>query len=119
MKVLAVSPLQSSPFGESIPIDWLSGEQRALDAELARLGGFSHAESEVTYGEAREVLEEFAERVDLLIVGSRGHGPLRGLIEGSVSGYLAERVPCPLLVLPRARQEVVADARRESLPSRA
>jgi nucleotide-binding universal stress UspA family protein len=110
VKVLAVSSLQSIPYGESIPMSWLSREQRAVDAELARLGGFADAEDEVTYGEPREELVELSEHVDLLIVGSRGYGPLRRLVEGSVSSYLAERVRCPLLVLPgRARKKVEAE----------
>lgn len=118
VKVLAVSSLQSIPYGESIPMSWLSREQRAVDAELARLGGFADAEDEATYGEAREELVELGEHVDLLIVGSRGYGPLRRLVEGSVSSYLAERVRCPLLVLPRrARKKVEADGRTESRES--
>jgi nucleotide-binding universal stress UspA family protein len=50
----------------------LSSEQRAVDEKLTRLGGFSVAECEVTYGEPREELQKLGEHVDLLIIGARG-----------------------------------------------
>jgi hypothetical protein len=40
--------------------------------------------------------------VDLLVVGSRGYGPLGRLIHGSTSLQLARSARCPLLVLPKA-----------------
>ena len=44
--------------------------------------------------------------LDLLVVGSRGYGPLRRTLVGSVSGELVRTAPCPVLVVPRG-----ADAR--------
>jgi nucleotide-binding universal stress UspA family protein len=35
-------------------------------------------------------------------MGSRGRGPLRAAILGSVSHSVARRAPCPVLILPRA-----------------
>jgi nucleotide-binding universal stress UspA family protein len=40
------------------------------------------------------------ERVDLLVVGARAHGPQRGVPLGSVSHYVVEHAPCPVLVVP-------------------
>lgn len=39
--------------------------------------------------------------VDLLVVGSRGYGPVMRVFLGSVSRELARIAPCPLLVIPR------------------
>jgi nucleotide-binding universal stress UspA family protein len=39
--------------------------------------------------------------LDLLVVGSRGYGPLRGALAGSVSSELMRTAPCPVLVVPR------------------
>jgi len=39
--------------------------------------------------------------VDLLFVGSRGYGPLRRTLLGSVSGELVRDAGCPVLVTPR------------------
>lgn len=39
---------------------------------------------------------------DLIVSGSRGHGPLATLLLGSVATALSERAPCPTLVARRA-----------------
>jgi nucleotide-binding universal stress UspA family protein len=41
------------------------------------------------------------EGLDLLVVGSRGYGPIRRVVVGSVSGELIDTADCPVLVLPR------------------
>jgi Universal stress protein family len=40
-----------------------------------------------------------ARAADLLVVGSRGHGILRGLLLGSVARQCAMRATCPVLVV--------------------
>jgi len=40
--------------------------------------------------------------VQLLVVGSRGYGPMKRLILGSTSDYLQRHARCSLLVLPRS-----------------
>jgi nucleotide-binding universal stress UspA family protein len=71
--------------------------QEAKD-DLAALEG---VKGEVAFGLAGEELATFGARVDLLIVGSRGYGPLRRLMLGSTAAHLASNARCPLLVLPR------------------
>jgi nucleotide-binding universal stress UspA family protein len=71
-------------------------------AELAELDG---VEGEVVVGVAGEELAAFGGRVDLLIVGSRGYGPLRRLILGGTATHLAGNARCPLLVLPRHAED--------------
>jgi nucleotide-binding universal stress UspA family protein len=39
--------------------------------------------------------------IDVLVTGSRGYGPVGGVLLGSVSRYVADHAPCPLLVVPR------------------
>lgn len=41
------------------------------------------------------------EGVDLLVLGSRGYGPLARVLLGSVSRHAAQNAPCPVLVVPR------------------
>lgn len=45
------------------------------------------------------------EGLDLLAVGSRGWGPLRRVLLGSVSSHLVRSAPCPLLVFRRGAKE--------------
>lgn len=51
-------------------------------------------------GSAAAALLEEAENADGLVVGTRGHGGLAGVIMGSVSHQLANHTPCPLTVVP-------------------
>ena len=67
----------------------------------ARLAALDGVDGEALLGLAAEELAAFAARVDLLVVGSRGYGPLRRVILGSTSTHLASHTRCPLLVLPR------------------
>lgn len=65
---------------------------------IAQLGDI---EPHVVYGDPVEELTEYSKSVDVLVVGSRGYGPLGRLVHGSTSHGLARTVHCPLLVLTR------------------
>jgi len=67
-------------------------------AALAKLEG---VEGKVVLGWAGEELASFGEQLDLLVVGSRGYGPIRRLMFGGVATQLASSSPCPLVVMPR------------------
>jgi nucleotide-binding universal stress UspA family protein len=43
--------------------------------------------------------------VDLIVVGSRGYGPVMRVLLGSVSSQLLHKAACPVLVVPRPRTE--------------
>jgi nucleotide-binding universal stress UspA family protein len=49
----------------------------------------------------RKLLEEAAVGVDLLVLGSRGFGPVMRLLIGSVSSRVIRECPCPVMVVPR------------------
>lgn len=51
---------------------------------------------------AEELLKETDLGVDLLIMGSRGHGPLGRVLLGGVSAKVVRSAPCPVLVMPRS-----------------
>jgi nucleotide-binding universal stress UspA family protein len=59
------------------------------------------AETVVPVGDAAAELIKWSHDLDLLVVGSRGYGPMRRLLLGSVSNRLVRSVACPILVLPR------------------
>ncbi len=46
-------------------------------------------------------------RAELVVVGSRGRGPLRSMVLGSVSAEVVDHAPCPVLVVRRPVAESV------------
>jgi nucleotide-binding universal stress UspA family protein len=85
------------------PADWPEGTSRLIHHSSQQLGELGDdVLGDVVYGGPREELVRFGENLDLLLIGSRGYGPLGRLFHGHVSDYLARHVPCPLVILPRA-----------------
>jgi len=59
----------------------------------------------VKSGSPAERLTHHSQHVDLFVVGSRGYGPLRRVLLGSVSAHLTRHSKCPVVVTPRAAVE--------------
>jgi nucleotide-binding universal stress UspA family protein len=51
------------------------------------------------YGHPAEVLVGESDDADLLVVGNRGHGPLSGMLVGSVSINCVTHAHCPVVVV--------------------
>jgi nucleotide-binding universal stress UspA family protein len=62
---------------------------------------------QVALGDPRVVLAELAEAASVLVLGSRGLGPVASLMLGSVSVSLSAHAPCPVVVA-RPRPAAVA-----------
>ena len=74
-------------------------------------------------GDPRDVLSHLPDHVQLLVMGSRGRGPVRSKLLGSVSAHVAKVTSVPLVVVrpgaPGALKDgvlVAADATAESRP---
>jgi nucleotide-binding universal stress UspA family protein len=99
----ALEPL-ATPYGGMVPSpfpDRRPEAQEDLD-EIVALLGDQDATARAVEGLAVDVLADAASRVDLFVVGSRGFGPARRVLLGSVSSRLARRCDAPLMVVPRA-----------------
>jgi nucleotide-binding universal stress UspA family protein len=75
--------------------------ERAIRRELEALADDGDVEVDVHAGDPADVLIHVSEHLDLMVCGSRGYGPLRAVLLGSVSRRLADEARCPVLVLPR------------------
>jgi nucleotide-binding universal stress UspA family protein len=74
--------------------------QERLAGVLAELGDI--ATGDVAFGDPARELAFEGNHLDLLVVGSRGYGPIRRLMLGSTSTKLVHEAPCPVMVLARA-----------------
>jgi nucleotide-binding universal stress UspA family protein len=101
VRLRSVVGLQNLPAAEDEPPEWTSATIEAIERERKRLREIEGFLGDVVYGDPSEELARFATEVDLLIVGSRGYGPLGRLIKGSVSTDLARHCPRLLVVIPR------------------
>jgi len=89
-----------------------------LDRAAARVRGDVPVRAELASGDTVDVLVDRSAHVDLLVLGSRGYGPLRRVLLGSVSSAVVNKAHCPVLVIGRVRRPsdgagaVSADAER-------
>ena len=72
-----------------------------LEQAVAALDPDIDASEKLLEGGARELLTRESGELDLLVVGSRGYGPLRAVLLGSVSSALVRSAQSPLVVVPR------------------
>jgi nucleotide-binding universal stress UspA family protein len=89
----AYTGLMPPAIGESIEV--------LLQQANDRMHELTGADGRAVYGLAGEELAAFGDELDILVVGSRGYGPVRRLVLGSTSSYLEHHARCSLLVLPR------------------
>jgi nucleotide-binding universal stress UspA family protein len=79
-----------------------------IDASLKIVSGVGIPAAHVIADVAREVA------ADLIVVGTRGHTALGGLLVGSVTQRLLHVAPCPVLAVPPTRTRGHAGGEREA-----
>jgi nucleotide-binding universal stress UspA family protein len=80
-----------------------AGVDATFRLETAMASGSAHTIADV----AREI------DADVVVVGTRGHTPLAGLLLGSVTQRLLHIAPCPVLAIPTTKAAASAAAERE------
>jgi nucleotide-binding universal stress UspA family protein len=70
-----------------------NGTKATLHTTRSRVGGAAHAIAEIAD----------QEHTDLIVVGTRGHTPISGLLLGGVTQRLLHIAPCPVLAVPPER----------------
>jgi nucleotide-binding universal stress UspA family protein len=107
---IAIRRVIASPVPAAYPdgyeADWADQLERSAHAELdtalrvARERGVT-VSAETVVGVPRDELVEFSRQVDLLVVGSRGWGPVRRLLLGGTADRLFRAAAAPVLAVPR------------------
>jgi nucleotide-binding universal stress UspA family protein len=75
--------------------------QESLDAVVAGLPEGIMATTVRLAGDPADALAQRSAGLDLMVVGSRGYGPLHSVLVGGVSGRLLRSAQCPTIVIPR------------------
>lgn len=105
----------TSPEIDSQIVEYLESEVARIVGRLRTAG--IDAEGDVLRGRAATVIIDEAARfaADLVVAGSRGHGPISSLLLGSVSAELVDHATCPVLVARRPEAQRVLFASDGSL----
>jgi nucleotide-binding universal stress UspA family protein len=115
LSIIAVAPSPTTLAAELEPYARAEGLANDLPALLAniespfleparqnaRTHGIAELSTHTLAGDPAASIIEFARdnAIDLIVVGSRGHGRLGGLLLGSVSQKLATHAPCSVLIV--------------------
>jgi len=108
VRALRVVQILSSAYAGFGGVAWGDALETVLADAKQQMESLEGVDGDAVLGVAGEELAAFGERVGLLVVGSRGYGPVKTLMLGSTSQYLASHARCPLLVLPRVSEGVAA-----------
>jgi len=108
-------PLGRTQASDDVAVELVLEER----ADTLRRRGMS-VETSVAHGHAADILIDRAAEwfADLIVVGSRGLGPVARIVLGSVSTHLADHAQCPVLVVrsrEATRMLLATDGTRSSL----
>jgi nucleotide-binding universal stress UspA family protein len=81
-----------------------------LDSAVASIESETGVDAQFAIGDPARILAAASEELDLLLVGSRGYGPIHAVLVGGVSGRLITEAACPVIVLPRSAGDAKDDA---------
>ena len=96
-------PEAVQPDATVVPEETIRAYREPLDRVVGDLPEGVPATGRLLFGEVVDELSMAAERdVDLLVCGSRGYGPVRRVLLGTVSSALVRQASVPTLVVPRA-----------------
>jgi nucleotide-binding universal stress UspA family protein len=101
-----LSPLGPEEYSEFKKREW----ERVYEDATRRVADSITTEPLLLHGEPAEALAEAASDLDLLVLGSRGYGPVKGTLLGSISARVMAAAACPVMVVPRGAGPTPLDA---------
>jgi len=96
-----VSDLLGTPYYEHLLAARTLIGQRLLESAQTQVGDAAPVETQLVEGPPAPAVLHIAadKRCDMIVVGSRGHGQMIGLLLGSVSSAVAQHAKCPVLIV--------------------
>ena len=96
-----MSGVQQVSTGGYMPEHLTAGAEEMLKKMAKLVPEDIHVETEALLGDPAEVVVEEAEEehYDLVVMGSRGLGKIKGIFMGSVSQQVVQECKCPVLVI--------------------
>jgi nucleotide-binding universal stress UspA family protein len=92
-----LSPLGPQEYRDYKEKEW----DRVYEDAAERVPDDVATEPLLLHGNPAEALVEATSDLDLIVLGSRGYGPVKGTLLGSVSARVMAAAACPVLVVPR------------------
>jgi nucleotide-binding universal stress UspA family protein len=111
---LTSGPIGGADIGDSQVVR--ADLEAALEKAAEGIAGIG-VETVIEQGDVVDELAGQAVELDLLVLGSRGYGPIRRALLGGVSAPMTRVCPCPLLITPRSGEERERPVRDRSLSS--
>lgn len=104
MDTVWLAPVGMAPsMGTGVGLEALETQAKELlahtHAEVATRAPELEVHELLGFGDPRQVLLEVASRASTVVMGSRGRGPVRSLLLGSVAVGVSRHVTCPLVVM--------------------
>jgi nucleotide-binding universal stress UspA family protein len=99
------------PYGSlAVAVDTMHEQAAAVLQRAAAACGVEDVEEVLEVGEAAEQIVELAaeRKASLVVVGSRGRGAWTTALLGSVSGEVATRASCPVVVVPLTARRIAS-----------
>ncbi len=100
---LEAAPLAAVSYADP---DYVETTRQLAEESLRRVAGELpagvEAQRALLRGNPADAIVRASHELDLLFLGSRGYGPVRRVLLGSVSGRVVREAHCPLIVVPRA-----------------
>ena len=95
-----VSDLLGTPQYESLLVARSMIGQQLLESAQTQVGDTVVVATQLIEGPPAPAILRVAEEegCDLIVLGSRGHGQIAGILLGSVSSTVAQRAHCPVLI---------------------
>jgi nucleotide-binding universal stress UspA family protein len=100
-QVLATTAMMGGPGYIAVDEDRRRQAREDLDALVAGLPCDVAADGTILNGPRAHQLIRHSKHLDLLFIGSRGYGPVHGMLAGAVSARVLRDAVCPVIAMPR------------------